>query len=72
MTDVTDVTGVAMVIDGERRVPSGPGATFAVVNPATEQLAGRVPECSRDDLDIQVVHRPAPSQVVHRPAPSNP
>ncbi len=40
-----------MTIDGQPQPASG---SFAVLNPATEDVVGQAPECSRDQLDAAV------------------
>lgn len=47
----TDVIVLPMLINGEAFEGA---ATLDVINPATEQVIGRVPRASRDDLDIAV------------------
>jgi aldehyde dehydrogenase (NAD+) len=43
-----------LYIGGEWVTPADPGATIDVVNPATEQVIGRVPACTARDVDRAV------------------
>jgi aldehyde dehydrogenase (NAD+) len=54
---VTD--GSRFYIDGQWVEPAHPGDTIAVVNPATEEEAGRIAAASPDDVDaaVQAAHR---------------